>query len=368
MLLMAVAAAAAFSLEGRLSGDGAAEARQDQLSSRPAAQCQRCGSIHSSGGLSNCPACHGELRPCVLPGILAGKFSIERQIGVGGMGVVYQAQDLDLARPVALKTLPKVAPGDAVRLRREARAMATIQHPNLAMIYATEVWRGVPVLVLEYLAGGTLADRLRIGPVTPDAAISIGSAIADVLDHVHRAGLLHRDVKPSNIGFTSEGVPKLLDFGLARLTTVAVSPGSTTALSILKVMERERGDGSEGDHGPLVGTPAYLSPEAVALHPPDHSFDLWALAVTVYEAVTAQNPFAGTSVADTMLRISLAAAPDPRSVCRDCGAGLAEFLAAALSADPRRRPPTAAEFKWRLQRARPAGDERPDEWLAALHS
>lgn len=184
---------------------------------------------------------------------------------------------------------------------------------------------------------------------------------------MHRAGLLHRDVKPSNIGFTSEGVPEL-DFGLARLTTVAVSPGSTTALSILKMMEVERGDGSEGDHGPLVGTPAYLSPEAVVLHPPDHSFDLWALAVTVYEALTAQNPFAGTSLADTMQRISLAVAPDPRSVRPDCGTGLAESFAAALSPDPRRRPPTAAEFKWRLQRARPAGDERPDQRFAARHS
>jgi serine/threonine-protein kinase len=240
-----------------------------------------------------CPECHGHLRPCTLPSILAGKFAVARQIGVGGMGIVYEAHDLDLGRPVALKTLPKVAPQHVARLRREARAMATIHHPHLAVIYAIEVWRGVPVLVIEYLSGGTLADRLDAGPLPIDDALTMAIAMADVLDHVHRAGMLHRDVKPRNIGYTGDAIPKLLDFGLVRLTSVSAAADDTTSLAVLH--DAQPGDGSRGGESrgatePLVGTASYLSPEAVSLHPPDHSFDLWALGVTLYEAISGGNP------------------------------------------------------------------------------
>ena len=117
------------------------------------------------------------------------------------MGVVYRARDLALNRAVAMKVLPRVLPQSAARLRREARAMATMQHPNLAVIHAMESWHGAPVLVLEYLAGGTVADRIRYGPLPIGDTIGTGVRIADVLHHLHRAGYLHGDVKPSNIRY-----------------------------------------------------------------------------------------------------------------------------------------------------------------------
>jgi serine/threonine-protein kinase len=283
----------------------------------------------------------------MLPSILAGKFAVDRQIGIGGMGVVYQAHDLDLGRPVALKTLPKVAPRHVARLRREARAMATIQHPHLAVIYAIEVWRGLPVLVIEYLSGRTLADRLDGTPLPIGDALAMGIAMADVLDHVHRAGMLHRDVKPRNIGYTGDGTPKLLDFGLVRLTSVSVAPDDTTSLAVLKdaaAAEAVRRGESFGATQPLVGTAAYLSPEAVSLQAPDNSFDLWALAVTLYEAVSGRNPFAASTPVEILQRITSAPIPPARSLRRDCPEALNEFLSSALSRDLRKRPGTAAEF------------------------
>src|SRR5207253_8576282 len=118
---------------------------------------------------------------------------------------------------VAIKTLPRVSPEHAMRLRREARAMAAVQHRHLALIYGVETWRGTPLLVVEYLDGGTLADRLKAGPLAIDGVRELGISLCGALHSMHRSGVLHRDIKPSNIGFTREGVPKQLDFGLAML-------------------------------------------------------------------------------------------------------------------------------------------------------
>ena len=225
--------------------------------------------------------------------------------------------------------------------------MATIHHPHLAVIYAIEVWRGLPVLVIEYLAGGTLADRLRSGPLHPDEVMVLGVALAGVLDQVHRAGMLHRDVKPSNIGYPSDGVPKLLDFGLARLTAVTAGPGDITSLSILKPDDVSRVAPSvetQGATQPLVGTASYMSPEAVSLAPPDHSLDLWALAVTLYEALCGRNPFSAPTLVETLQRISSTEIVPLRSVRAECPEALSDFLVNALSRDLRKRPATAAEF------------------------
>jgi len=351
MLLTAVAAAASFPLEAHLR-DESETGRRERSSGHTASQCERCGHIQPRSDVAICPECHGHLRPCTLPSILAGKFAVARQIGVGGMGIVYEAHDLDLGRPVALKTLPKVAPQHVARLRREARAMATIHHPHLAVIYAIEVWRGVPVLVIEYLSGGTLADRLDAGPLPIDDALTMAIAMADVLDHVHRAGMLHRDVKPRNIGYTGDAIPKLLDFGLVRLTSVSAAADDTTSLAVLH--DAQPGDGSRGGESrgatePLVGTASYLSPEAVSLHPPDHSFDLWALGVTLYEAISGGNPLAAPTLVETLHRITSSPIPPVRNVSGDCPEALNDFLARALSRDVRKRPGTAAEFLERLR-------------------
>jgi serine/threonine-protein kinase len=303
-----------------------------------------------------CDLCGCTLREALLPAVLAGKFRIERQVGAGGMGVVYRAQDLELERTVAIKVLPRVAPEATARLRREARAMAAVQHPHLAIIHSMESWRGTPVLVIEYLAGGTVAGRIRHGALPVADVLTLGVVVADVLQHVHRAGYLHRDVKPSNIGYTESGAPKLLDFGLARLvsTLTALSADSATVTAGSPATSEDLSSATTAAVGQtaaqrIVGTPAYLPPEAIALAPPAVSVDLWGLGVTLYEALTGLNPFVAPTLAETVSLIERAVVPDPRERRTECPPALAAFLLSALARVPDRRPQTALEFASRLR-------------------
>ena len=265
-----------------------------------------------------------------LPLFVKRKFRLERLVGMGGMGVVYLAVDMVLDRQVAIKTLPSLRPESAERMHREARAMAAVLHPNLALIYGTEQWHGTPMLIVEYLDGGTLRDRICRGPMSYAEAIDLGAVLADVLDRVHASGVLHRDVKPSNIGFTGDGRPKLLDFGLALLGRTQ-DPGSaagrqsgcaTAALlrsadpaATVTVAER------------LVGTPLYMAPEALAGVAPQPSFDLWGLALVLYEAIAGCHPFAANDVAAVLAAAERADVPDIRNYRPTCPIGLAHSCA-----------------------------------------
>ncbi|MDO8836071.1 MAG: protein kinase, partial [Vicinamibacterales bacterium] len=170
----------------------------DGRADEPACECDACGAVVEGG--DHC-RCGGRFARGHVPTLLAGKFQVERRIGRGGMGVVYRARDIDLDRLVAIKTLPSMSTAAALRLRHEARAMATLSHPNLALIFGLETWRGVPMLVVEYLRAGTLADRLRRGRLAPGDAVALALALAEAVGAMHRVGLLHRDIKPSNVGF-----------------------------------------------------------------------------------------------------------------------------------------------------------------------
>ncbi len=266
-----------------------------------ALECGGCGLVFDTS-TDRC-SCGRVLGAAVLPRRLLGKFTVERRLGAGGMGVVYRATDLTLGRAVALKTLPRVLPDAARRIRAEARTMASVVHANLAHIYGIESWRGVPVLVVEYLEGGTLADRLRHGPLAPDQVVEAGLHLVDALEHMHRAGVLHRDIKPSNIGFTADGTPKLLDFGLARVLE-GTTDGMADTDGVTARPQPVAGDAAvtslrvRTKTGYLVGTPAYLPPAAFEGAPPSPAFDVWALTVSLYEAATgtrtaAERPSAG---------------------------------------------------------------------------
>ena len=349
-LMTAVAAAAALALEQQLNRESPNVDTPASLPRSNGAQCGVCGRVQPRAS-ARCTACNGPIREALLPIVLSGKFEVEQQIGAGGMGVVYRGRDLTLDRPVALKVLPRVGASAATRLRREARAMAALQHTNLALIHVLESWRGAPVLVLEYLAGGTLADRLRHRPLQVDEAFALFTAMTEVLQHIHQAGYLHRDIKPSNLGFTSQGIPKLLDFGLAQM--IAEASASTATLSTAAVAEPAPVDAHAAtipnqtlslSNPQFFGTPAYMSPEAVAMQRPDPLLDLWSLAVTMYESLAGSNPFRATSVAETVKLVKAAEVPDVRTVRRDCPAALAQFLALALARQPGQRPQTAAEF------------------------
>ena len=220
-------------------------------------ECGACGRVSAA---RVCRDCGWAAHAALVPRTLAGKFEIVRRCGAGGMGVVYLARDTALARDVALKTLPIRRSEGVARLRDEARAMATLNHDGLATIYGLEVWRGTPVLVVEYFAGGTLAGVLARGPLSRHEAVGLGIRLAEALAYMHDRGFLHRDVKPSNIGFTADGVAKLLDFGLS-----------------------DAG-------GQAAGTPGYLPPEVLSGAPPDAAVDLWGLAVVLLQAIRDHDP------------------------------------------------------------------------------
>ncbi len=299
----------------------------------PAGECLTCGTVTSRAG-DPC-ACGRPTTGTPVPITLNGKFRLLRFLGRGGMGIVYLAEDLELGRQVALKTLPRLSAELSLRLRREARSMAAVTHPNLALIFGAETWRGTPILVLEYLAGGTLTQRP--GPHDPWDILAMGVALARALQAMHARGLLHRDVKPSNIGFTSEGVPKLLDFGLARLLGES---GPQMQLAPF-ASGRDSQDLTRTDH--IVGTPLYLAPETIGGHKPAASQDLWALAMVLYEAIAGEHPLRTASGLDpNAIGKEL---PDIRSYREDCPQPVAAFLGRALHPDPARRPQTAGDVE-----------------------
>jgi len=311
----------------------------DRLAAR---ECLACGRVAQPEALA-CTSCGQGLRPSSLPFRLLGKFQLERRLGSGAMGVVYLGTDLALYRSVALKTLPRTAPEESVRLRREARAMAAIAHRHLAVIYGVEIWRGTPLLILEYLERGTLAERLSRSLLQSDEAIELGIALMEALAHVHGAGMLHRDVKPSNIGFRSDGTPKLLDFGMARIFQTR---DELTNLSVRQIDERLSNVSQLGPA--LVGTPIYMSPEALRGEPQSVDFDLWSSAVVLYEALSGRHPFERGAWLDTLDAIVGAAPGDVRERAPDCPAGLASLLDDCLCRDRRRRPASALEVRERL--------------------
>jgi hypothetical protein len=284
-----------------------------------ALECPGCGVVSPADP----PRCSCARAPVLsaLPARVGASLSVRRRLGAGGMGVAYLARDERLDRDVALKTLPSIGRAAAERLRNEARAMAAISHEGLATIYGLEMSRDLPVLVVEYFPAGTLAQRLsESGPLTPEAAIRLGIALVRALDVMHSAGLLHGDIKPSNIGFTTRGDAKLLDFGLSRLVF---------------------DDPFDFRRRPAAGTLAYLAPEALRGEAPRVSFDLWSLAVTLLEAATGRNPFARTSAASTARRILTAEARKSCGPVTDLHHELAALLERALGPEALRFPTAA---------------------------
>ena len=324
--------------------DGPAS-RPDDLT---AMECVDCGTVCPASA-TRCGSCAGPVKRSPVPVVLHGKYWFEQRIGVGGMGVVYRARDMDLHRTVAVKTLPTTTPERSLALRREAREAAAVMHTHLATIHALDAWDGVPMLVLEFLEGGTLADRLRARPLAIEEGVDLGIAMADVLHHIHRAGIVHRDVKPSNIGYTAERVPKLLDFGVAQLVSRAREGDRPFA-----------SDDEDPQHtvtitGGLIGTPLYLSPEAVDRLSPEPSFDLWSLAMVLFEGISGTHPIQGRTLRDVLAQVVRFRAPDLRESRPECPRTLADLLRESLALDPRRRPGSALEFGHRLRVIRTAG-------------
>ncbi|MBI3934326.1 MAG: serine/threonine protein kinase [Acidobacteria bacterium] len=231
------------------------------------------------------------------PGTKLGNYEIRSQIGAGGMGEVYLAHDSRLKRDVAIKVLPEQFARDPERLarfRREAQLLASLNHPNIAAIYGIEDSGRQPCLVMEYVPGETLQDRVRReGPVPLEEALEITQQICEALEHAHEKTVIHRHLKPANVKLTPEGQVKVLDFGLAK-AFAADSAGSgepyrpldSNAPTVIP-------DASPTLPGVILGTAAYMSPEQARGKQVDKRTDIWALGCVLYELLTGHGAFHG---------------------------------------------------------------------------
>jgi serine/threonine protein kinase len=318
-----------------------------------AKECTNCGTLYPSYTVL-CNNCSRRLEISHVPYILPGKFRFEKRIGIGGMGIVYRGADLALGRPVAVKTLRRVSPEDAMRLRREARTAAKVSHRHLAPVYEMETWQGTPMLVLELLEGGTLAHRIEKGRMTALEMADLGIAMADALAELHASDILHRDIKPSNIGFTRDGVPKLMDFGIARVgldeDEIFNGGEDDSAPSLLSPWSHED-ESRPTMRFRFAGTLSYISPEAARGEPGNLSFDLWGLAIVLYECLLGKKIFTGTQQ-QVLVRIRSGAVPDFSQLLPEHDAALGDFFREALHRSPARRPASAGEMRKRLEEMR----------------
>ena len=234
-----------------------------------------------------------------LEGQRIGPYQLASRIGAGGMGEVYQARDTTLNRQVAIKVLlPAVAsdPDRLARFRREARVLASLNHPHIAQIHGFEDAEGAHALVMELVEGPTLADRIASGAIPINEALAIASQIADALEAAHEQGIIHRDLKPANIKVREDGTVKVLDFGLAKGLDVASSAGGD-------VMQSPTLSAHATEVGLILGTAAYMSPEQARGKAVDRRADLWAFGCVLYEMLTRQRAFGGDNPTDVLAAV-----------------------------------------------------------------
>jgi serine/threonine protein kinase/Tol biopolymer transport system component len=264
-------------------------------------------------------------------GTKLGPYEIVAPLGAGGMGEVYRARDTKLGREVALKLLPPQFTADAdrvARFQREARLLASLNHPHIGAIYGFEDAANPPALVLELVEGDTLGDRVRRGRLPLSEALAIAQQIADALDAAHRAGVIHRDLKPSNIKITPDGVVKVLDFGLAKTLVAGVhGPDPSESPTIM--------DG-ETIEGVILGTTAYMSPEQARGLPVDKRTDIWAFGCVFFEMLTGSSAFGHATVTDTIAAV-VRAEPEWKSLPNATPGRIRRLLTRCLQKDARRR-------------------------------
>ncbi len=263
-----------------------------------------------------------------------GTYRVERELGRGGMGIVYLGRDARLDRPVAIKVLPEAFANDPERLarfEREARLLASLTHPNIAGIFGLEESGGRRFLVLEYVEGETLAERIARGALPVDDAVDACRQIAAALEGAHESGVVHRDLKPGNVKLMPSGEVKVLDFGLAKGGTGSGS-GSDPSLTASPTMAASAMTGV----GVILGTAAYMSPEQARGRAVDRRTDIWSFGCVLFECLTGRQAFNGETVSD-MIALILQGEPNWKALPVGLPLHLRSLLERCLTKDPKRR-------------------------------
>jgi len=267
----------------------------------------------------------------IQSGTHLGPYEILSAIGAGGMGEVYRARDPKLGRDVAIKVLPEAFARDAERMarfQREAKVLASLDHPNIATIHGLEESGGTRALVMQLVEGPTLADRIKAGPIPVDETVRIARQIADALEYAHERGIIHRDLKPANVKVTNDDVVKVLDFGLAK--ALEGDPSSidiSTSPTISRMATQQ---------GVLLGTAAYMSPEQAKAKPVDRRADIWAFGCVVYEMLTGKQAFTGETVTESLAAVIMRN-PDLSDLPAATPGRVRILLQRCLQKDPKQR-------------------------------
>jgi len=283
----------------------------------------------------------------LAPGTKLGPYEISAAVGAGGMGEVYRAKDTRLGRDVAVKVLPAHMSANAElrqRLDREAKTISALSHPHICMLHDVGHQDGTDYLVMEYLEGETLADRLAKGPLPIDQSLKIGIEIAGALDAAHRSGIVHRDLKPGNVMLTKAGV-KLLDFGLAKLAAPDRSAASQ-ATSLPTAMPESQPLTSRGT---ILGTFQYMAPEQLEGREADARSDIFAFGCVLYEMLSGQKAFTGKSQASLIGSIMNTDPPPISSIQPMIPASLDRIVKGCIAKEPEHRWSTAHDVMLQLQ-------------------
>jgi Tol biopolymer transport system component len=276
-------------------------------------------------------------------GTRIGVYEIVGAIGAGGMGEVYRARDTRLDRSVAIKILPELFMQDPERLarfEREAKTLAALNHPNIATIHGFEEANGIQALVMELIEGPTLADRIAQGPIPIDEALPIATQIAEALEAAHETGVVHRDLKPTNVKITPDGKVKVLDFGLAKAMDSMPAAASLTQSPTLSIAATQA--------GVILGTAAYMSPEQARGFAADQRSDVFSFGCVLYEMLTGRQLFRGETVADVLGAV-LVAQPDLDALPPNLNPRLPELLRRCLEKNPKRRWQAVGDLRFELE-------------------
>jgi serine/threonine protein kinase/tetratricopeptide (TPR) repeat protein len=294
-------------------------------------------------------------RPAVVlgPGSRLGPYEIVSSVGTGGMGQVFRARDTRLGRDVAVKILTAAHAGDPDSVRRfekEARAVASLSHPNVVPLFDIGDQDGIRYAVTEFVSGETLRERLKRGPVPPAEAADVAAQIAEGLSAAHEKGFVHRDIKPENVILSRPGFPRILDFGLAK-RSVGMLGGSASE-------EEATQSAFLTEPGVIAGTIGYMSPEQVRGETVDGRSDIFSLGVVLWEMLTGQRPFRGESPVDTLSAI-LREEPPPDPALDGLNPEFARILRRSLEKRPEDRYSSAAELAGDLRRVAREGADSP---------